>query len=431
MLNRGNMNKNGQAIFAAEIDVTLEPAPAPARTKTSLQPPRVGVLVETHSGVGRDILMGIARYVRESGPWALHLDATEGIYINKSLPDWLSTWSGDGIIGRFSSKEVAAVALRANVPIVNVLVDEHDLKLPLVHVDDAAVGRLAAKYLLDRGFKNFGFVERKGARWSDTRKNAFIKTIAAEGFKCGTLAVTVFPNMPGGWDQFVSEAADWLTAQPKPLGLMLCYDLIGPMLTQACRRAGLAVPEEVAMIGVDNDQPICAICDPPLTSVCANHEEVGYQGAALLDQLMSGQKPPKQSILLPPGAVMVRGSTAGAVIEDSVISTALRLIREHACAGLQVQELCKHVSISRSVLQRRFLEIMGHSLHEEILQTKLRKAQELLRETELPLKVIADKAGFTHVEYLGAVFKTRLGTTPARYRSQSAPKPKQKLATAH
>jgi LacI family transcriptional regulator len=192
------------------------------------------------------------------------------------------------------------------------------------------------------------------------------------------------------------------------------------MITQACRRVGLAVPEEVAIIGVDNDQPICAICDPPRTRINANHEEVGYQAGALLDQLMRGQKPPKQSILLSPGSVIVRGSTAGSAIEDSVVSTALRLIREHACAGLQVQELCKHVSISRSVLQRRFLDIMGHSLHEEILQTKLRKAQELLRETDLPLKVIADKAGFNHVEYLGAVFKTRLGTTPARYRSQSA-----------
>jgi LacI family transcriptional regulator len=416
------MNKTGQAILEAEPPKLAPELVKQADRKSSLQPPRVAVLVETHSGVGRDILMGIARYVRESGPWALHLDATEGIYNNRSLPEWLGNWTGDGIICRFASPEVAEMALKTKAPIVNVLADDHGLKLPLVHVDDAAVGRLGAKYLLERGFKNFGFVARLDARWSDARQNAFAKAVAEEGYKCQALPVAIFSDVPKNWDQFVSEAAAWIASQPKPLGLMLCYDVIGPMITQACRRAGFAVPEEVAIVGVDNDEPICAICDPPLTSISANHEEVGYQGAALLDQLMTGQRPPKQSILLSPGGIIVRGSTAGSAIEDSVVSTALRLIREHACAGLQVQELCKHVSISRSVLQRRFLEIMGHSLHEEILQTKLRKAQELLRETELPLKVIADKAGFTHVEYLGAVFKARLGSTPAKYRSQSQPR---------
>src|ERR1700722_9807916 len=149
------MNKTGQMVMLEEMPskavIIRDPAPAPPPPKSGLQPPRVAVLIETHSGVGRDILIGLGRYVRESGPWALHLDATEGIYNNQSLPEWLNGWSGDGIIGRFATSKVASMALRTGVPIVNVLADEHDLKFPLVHVDDAAVGRLGAKYLLERG----------------------------------------------------------------------------------------------------------------------------------------------------------------------------------------------------------------------------------------------------------------------------------------
>src|SRR5207249_7923971 len=135
-----------------------------------------------------------------------------------------------------------------------------------------------------------------------------------------------FADLAEAWDDFLAQAADWIRAQPKPLGLMLCYDQIGPPVTQACREAGVAVPEEVAIVGVDNDEPICAICDPPLTSVCPNHEEVGYQAAALLDQIMAGNDVPMDKpVYVPPRAVVVRQSSNVLAIEDPIISAALSM----------------------------------------------------------------------------------------------------------
>jgi LacI family transcriptional regulator len=180
----------------------------------------------------------------------------------------------------------------------------------------------------------------------------------------------------------------------------------------------VAVPEEVAIVGVDNDETLCSICDPPLSSVCPNHEEVGYQGAALLDRMMAGEPAPKQRILLQPRMIVVRQSTDVSAIEDPAISQALRLIREHACNGLQVREVAEHVPLSRSVLQRRFQAIVGRSVHDEIIRVQLRKAEELLRETELPIGSIATKAGFNHQEYMGAVFKSRTGMTPREFRKR-------------
>src|SRR5262249_51186652 len=139
------------------------------------------------------------------------------------------------------------------------------------------------------GFKQFGFVARAHEPWSDRRQSAFKEAVGKHGFECSILNVENIYEIEEAFTAFIDHAADWITKQPKPLGLMLCNDTFGPPMTQACRQAGVAVPEEVAIIGVDNDEPICAICDPPLTSVDPNHEEVGYQAAALLDRMMAGK----------------------------------------------------------------------------------------------------------------------------------------------
>ncbi len=385
--------------------------------------PRVGLLVETQVGPGRDILRGIARYVRESGPWALHLEARPQIFIEGWEPKWMKKWKGQGIIARLDTQSTLAAVKRLGIPAVDVLGDMKDRPFPVVHVDDIAIARMAAEHLLERGFRNFGFVAHANERWSDNRLDAFANAVGEQGFECNVLEADDLHEIPEAWDQFIENAAKWIAAQPKPLGLMLCNDGVGPMITQACRQAGIAVPEEVAIIGVDNDEPICAICDPPLTSVDPNHEEVGYQAAALLDRMMQGEAAPMESLLLKPRAVVVRQSSAVSAIEDPIVSIAMSMIREHACNGLQARDVAERSPVSRSVLQRRFRAILGRSVHEEIVRVQLRKAEELLRDTDLALRTVAEKAGFKHQEYMGAVFKSRLNMTPGQYRKrhQSVP----------
>ncbi len=385
------------------------------KVKSPPTPPRVALLLETGAGTGRDILGGIARYVRESGPWALHHEPRMMQFVEGWTPKWLDEWQGSGIIGRFQTNSIIQAAKKAKVPVVDVLGSGTQRPFPLVEPDNSEVSRLAAEHLIGRGFRQFGYVGAPSLSWSEERWKAFRKTLADRGFTCDALPLD-FENLHESWDEFIEQTARWVRNHPKPLGLMLCWDTIGPPVTQACREAGVAVPEEVAIVGVDNDVTLCSICDPPLTSVCPNHEEVGYQAAALLDRMMSGEVASKQQILVPPRTIVVRQSSDVSAIEDSTISQALRMIREHACNGLQVREVAEHAPVSRSVLQRRFKAIVGRSVHDEITRVQLRKAEELLRETDLPIGAVAQKAGFNHQEYMGAVFKSRTGMTPREYR---------------
>jgi len=377
--------------------------------------PRVGLLIATHLGVGRDTLMGIARYVRENGPWALHLEMRTQ-YAESWVPKWLERWQGDGIIARFENEFLLKTVERAEVPAIDVLGTQRNCKFPRVLVDDTAIGQMAADHLLQRGFRQFAFVARPEEAWSDRRLDAFRNTVGTQGFECQVLPAGDRDQLPETWDAFIDQAARWLERLPKPMGLMLCCDRLGPPIMQACRRASINVPEEVAIIGVDNEEVVCAMCDPPLTSVCPNSERVGYQAAALLERMMAGEPWPTEPILVQPRTVIVRQSSDIAAVEDPVVSTALSLIRERSCNGLQVKDVVDRVPLSHSVLQKRFRAALGRSVHEEIVRVQLAKAQELLKETDMPIRTVAERAGFKHQEYMGAVFRARLNVTPRQFR---------------
>ena len=383
--------------------------------------PHVALLIETQGGAGHDTLRGIARYVRESGPWALRHEPRTEMFTEGWVPAWLDRWKGNGILGRFETDAIVDAVRHAKVPAVDLLGVRRDLPFPQVLPDNEAIGRMAAEHLLERGFRQFGYIGWRHESWSEQRCRAYRETVLARGCDCAILQVPDFKSLPESWDVFIEQVSEWIRQQPKPMGLMLCFDYIGPPVTQACREARVAVPEEVAIIGVDNNDVVCAICDPPLTSVDPNHDEVGYLGAALLDRMMAGEPAQAEPIMVPPRTVVVRQSSSVSAIEDPVVSAALSMIREHACNGLQVRDVAQHMPVSRSVLQRRFLAVLGRSVHNEIVRVQLRKAQDLLKETELTVRTVAEKAGFKHPEYMAAVFKSRLGVTPGQYRKRYQP----------
>jgi LacI family transcriptional regulator len=197
---------------------------------------------------------------------------------------------------------------------------------------------------------------------------------------------------------------------------MIASDQLGPHTLEACRRANVMVPDDVGVIGVDNDGPLCEVSDPPLSSVWPDHRRVGYEAARLLDQLMHGAEAPAAPVLLPPRGVVARKSTDALAVEDRSVAQALRYIREHGCESIEVDDVVRAVPLSRSVLQRRFRTLLGRSVHDEIVRVRLVRARELLQQTDLPLAEIAERAGFRHQEYMGAVFRRRLRQTPGAVR---------------
>lgn len=379
----------------------------------------VALLVETSLASGRDILRGIGRYVRERRSWALFHEPRS---LEESGPRWLATWRGDGIIARVQNRSIADLVRQTGLPVVDVLGLVPEAGIPLVHVDDREIARLAAEHLRERGFRHFGFYGLSAENWSARRRDWFRDCLGDPGRALAVIEQPRHDRSEASWDDRENELAQWIQRLPKPAGVMVCSDQRGLDFLEACRRAGVAVPDEVAVVGVDNDEALCEIANPPLSSVWPAHNQVGYEAAALLDRLMSGAPAPAEAILIAPGGVKTRQSSDVLAVEDRNLARALQVIRARACTGLNVDEVAEAAGLSRSVLQRRFREVLAKTVHEAILDMRLKRACELLTETELPLIDIAEQAGFKHQEYLGAVFRAHLGKTPAQFRREAGGK---------
>lgn len=377
--------------------------------------PRVAVIVETSVVYGRNIHLGIARYVRSHRPWSMFLEQRE---LGASPPTWLKRHRWDGIISRPTDPRLARMFRAMGVPVVD-LNDLHaDLGLPRIHSDNVAIGRLAAQHLLERGFRHFAFYGFKGEPWSEARREGCMEALRAVGFDCVVYESFWRGPLAQEWDREQGRIAQRVARLPKPLGIVACNDLRGQHVLDACGRAGLAVPEEVAVIGVDDDDLLCEMCDPPLSTVVPGAERIGYEAAGLLDRLMSGiqaQFPVTEQLVEPLG-VVTRQSTDVLAIPDADVAAAIRYIREHACDGIRVADILRQVPISRSLLERRFRKYIGRSPQAELRLVQIKRVKQLLGETDLTLRAIADLSGFEHVEYLSVVFKRIAGISPGRYR---------------
>jgi LacI family transcriptional regulator len=376
---------------------------------------RVALIVESQVAPRRMMLTGVARYIQEHDPWSVYL---KPIGVEKSLGSWLRDWGGDGIIAAVAKPDVEVVTT-IGVPVVDVIgILKHE-RVPLVHTNDRSVGRLGGEHLRGKGFRHFAFVQYAGEFWSTERCEGFVEYLRGEGFEPHVYSLNLPGPGSGGpetWESQQQQLADWLAPLPKPLAVMTTNDLMGQQLLEACQRLGASVPEEIAVIGADNDEPICRISSPPLSSVIINDHQRGYEAAALLDRMMNGMPPPKETVFVEPAGVHARASTDSLAIEDAVVVRALRYVREQACEGIGVDDVVRRAHVSRSVLERRFRKTVGRSINEEMIRIRLNRAVELLSGTALELKVIAQRAGFGTQAYMNAVFRAKLGKTPGSFR---------------
>ena len=382
--------------------------------------PHVALMVETSSIFGRRLLMGVARYLRSHRPWSVFVEQRA---LDSMPPGWLKSWHGDGIISRLSNPELAAAAKESRVAVVDLTHRIPPFGPPRIASDDDAIGRLAADHLVERGFRSLAYCGFSGVLWSERRKEAFL------GARGGTDTPRCLYETPWGgtgvlpWEREQRQIVRWLKRLPKPVGLMTCNDERGLHVLDACRRAGLTVPDEVAVIGVDDDPLLCELCDPPLSSVVPNPERIGYEAAALLDRLMLGEEAGFDERLIAPIGVTTRLSTDALAIEDARVVAAVRYIREKACEGLHVADVLEHVHLSRTALEFRFRKYLGRSPQAEIRSVQLKRAKQLLAETDLKLDQIAFLTGFEHPEYFYVFFKREVGLTPGQFRREAESSP--------
>ncbi len=383
---------------------------------------RIALLIGSSREFRRDLLRGIAAYARIHGPWSFyHQENTP----RDNLPDWMEGWNGDGIIGRFESIKLLEKIRGLNIPAVDVFGLHQVEGIPSFGNHARAAAEMGAAHLLERGFEHFAFCGLRGLHDSDRCEEEFVDYLQERGYKVHQLELPQSDNIRNSFDAesrgFKNEEviARWIKPLPKPLGLMACYDLLAQQVLNACNQHEIAVPDDVAVIGADNDEILCELSDPPLTSIDPDARRIGYEAAALLERMIQGKQPPQQPILFPPSRIVVRRSTDVLALGDRMVATAVQYIREHAREGISVEDVLRQVPLSRSTLERRFAKYLGRTPKAEILRVQLAHVKQYLSGTDYKLSEIAELCGFSHVENMFHFFKAKTGITPGQFRDKS------------
>ncbi|MEZ6065896.1 MAG: DNA-binding transcriptional regulator [Planctomycetaceae bacterium] len=378
--------------------------------------PAVALLIETSNAYARGLLAGIIAWQRTHDAWSIYLPEQERGAVP---PQWLSRWKGDGIIARIETDEIAKAVRRCGVPVVDVSAARRLKNIPWVETDDQLIAAEAFRHLSDRGLKNFAFCGDPGFNWSVWRRDRFCRLVADAGGECHVHDSIPQFDHDFSWTREQKRMTQWLRGLPRPIGIFAAYDIKAQQLLEVCRDEGISVPEEVSVVGVDDDELICELSHPPLSSIVPNTRRTGYEAAALLDRMMTGEECEEMMVLIPPLGVTTRQSTDVLAIEDPEVASALRFIREHACQGIDVADVLRNVPLSRRMLETRFAKILGRTPHAEIARLRIERAKRLLTETDLPLAEIAELAGFQHNEYFSVAFKREVGRTPSTFRRVS------------
>jgi LacI family transcriptional regulator len=364
------------------------------------------------------IVQGVAAYMHEVGNWRLRVAESP----LESIPDPRS-WKCDGLIASFYNQSVASAILALGVPIVDTGGGkgwyDPESGIPYLGTDNRAIAQMAARHLIEQGYRHFGFCgyrRTKRTDWSAERAEAFRETVGEAGYRCHTFLAST--SHGGRWSNRRTGLPAWLAARPRPLAVMACNDGCAQRVLDACRVAGLKVPDDVGLVGVDNNEMMCRLADPPLTSIEQGYRTLGYEAARTLDLLMRGRKPPAMGRVIPPERLIARRSTDVFLFDDTDLCAALEFVRRHACDPIRVADVLTAVQLSRSTLERKFHAALGRSIHAEIRRVQIAHACELLARPELMVKQVARRSGFRTVQYLSAVFREATGQKPSDYRRE-------------
>jgi LacI family transcriptional regulator len=377
---------------------------------------RVCLLIDTSTSWGARLIKGIGRYAQETGNWLIHVEPW-GRYERFHLPEG---WDGDGIIARINHVALADEITASRLPAINVSwYPFSGERIARCTVDPEATGRMAAEYFLSAGFKAFGYCgPLNQLDYHDEFAAAFQSALVQEKFDCH-----IYPT-PGGdqrtiaWNTQLASLVKWLKRLPRPIAVLCWSAARGRQVTEACHYAGIRVPDDVAVLGGDYDELMSHISSPPLSTIDQPAEQIGYEAARLLEDMMNGKKPRKRPLLFPPTRVVVRHSTDTLAIDDEMVRDALRLIRDHSPSGIRVSDVVSELAVARRALEQRFVKLLGRTPAAEIRRVRIEDAKRMLVESERSIADISRSTGFGHQDLFSRVFRRTVGLTPTQFRRQ-------------
>jgi LacI family transcriptional regulator len=374
---------------------------------------RIAVVLETFAEHCRAIMRGVANYLERNPAWELHsipMGRTHVEILNAAV-------LADGIITRPYTSEMADLVQASGKPCVAVQYYGRQA-IPNVGSNHEQVGNLAAEHLASQGFREFAFFGSAGKQFSLDRANAFERALTARGFACHVLHAGRTEPETIAWNAPDPAVVRWLLGLPQPVGVLAGNDFMARQLLLAAKHAELRVPDDLAVVGVDNDELICRFTSPRLSSIDIAGEQIGYTAAQMLDKLLHGQTINASRVLVDPARLVVRQSSDVLAVADPNVAAAVRFIREHTAERMGVEDVLAEVPVARRTLEKNFRRLLGRSIHEEIVESRIRRAKQLLADTEMSIPEITAVCGFANRGHLSEVFRQRTGQAPAAYRRE-------------
>lgn len=378
---------------------------------------KILLLTDFSSGYSRNLLKGIVRYSKEVGNWSFQRMPLyyRMLYGENGVVEWAKKWQADAIIAQLTDVNIELLN-DLNIPIIVQNYRDRNKAVSNLTGDYFNTGVMAAKFFLNRGYRNFAFYGFKGAIWSRERADGYSHEIEKQGYK---LAVLENDNKDKEeWSYNHTVLGNWLQSLPKPVALFACDDHFALQISETCNVYNINVPDDIAILGVDNDDLLCNISDPPLSSIVLDVENGGYNAGKLLHQLITKEITEPFNIVVNPLIIERRKSTEKYAVSDKNIRIILNYIEKNYANHLSVEELVKQVPLSRRVLEKKFKEETGESLYQYIQNYRIDQFTRLLITTDYSLFEAALQSGFENYKNVSRVFRKYKSLSPAEYRKR-------------
>ena len=386
---------------------------------------RLLIISDFTESFSHKLLAGIVDYSRRKEQWIVRrmppsYKAQIGI---QGLLRLSKEWDVDAILGQFEPTDDLSTLTDNGIVVVAQDFKQRFASVPNVTGDYIGTGKMAARFFIDRGFKNFGFFGFNDVCWSDERCEGFRREIEAAGFGSSFYAYRM-QEIDMVWYYQRNRLREWLQSIPKPIAIMACDDNQGENLIEACHSIGIKIPSEVSVMGVDNDETLCSLGSTTLSSIQVDIEEGGRQTAALLERLVTDPSAPAKDVVLQPMKIVNRMSTAAFATQDQQILRAILFIHRNVRKKISVADVTAEAALSRRLLERRFKDVTGKTLYEYITELKLKDFADQLVETDEQVMTIALSMGENDTKSISRRFKQLYGCTPLQWRESQRKKPK-------
>jgi len=378
---------------------------------------KVALIIEANNPHARGLLHGIREFMRKESDWSVYLAEDTRLEAHFSF---LENWGSDGVIARIGTIATANLVRRMNVPTVDVSAARLIPGIPWFAPDEESIAAMAFDHLVSCGLSNLAFFGIPAFNWSKWRCESFKRIVRKRGLPSVSVYNLRHRANHVQWREEQRKINEWLRSLPRPVGIFACNDACGQQLLEVCRYFHILVPNEVAVISVDNDDLQCDLSYPPLTSIALNTKQTGYLAAMLLDRMMAGAHLECHKYSFEPLGVEKRASTDLVAVQDLCVSQAISFIRRHFRENIKVGDLINIVPLSRRALEMRFQQALKQSPHQVIMRMRIDYMKKRLSESDDKLSAISEEMGCAHSEYLSVFFKKQTGMTPSDYRKQTS-----------